>query len=170
MHAMATLRQKALVNKIVENKGNVSKSMREVGYSPASAKNPQYFVTAPAFLELMEKAMPTLHLLKKHNEFLNSPRTIKRFKKGDIEEVIEETDSNAVRALDMAYKLKGLYKNNSEVSTTLVINLSPEASQRYAPSIAPVTVPIIDITNEHVIDTPVEIVKEKVGKKVRDNK
>ena len=51
---MATLKQKKLVTKIVENCGNVSKSMREVGYSPNSAKNPKHITGSEGFKEEAE--------------------------------------------------------------------------------------------------------------------
>ncbi len=171
---MATLRQKRVVDKLVADGGSVADAMRSVGYSEAMARNSQKLTSSPTFLELFEARMPDKYLQNKHKEFLDSPKLIRRFRKGEIIEEVTETDSNAVRALDMAYKLKGLYKSNDSTSTTntLVINLSPEASQRYAPSIAPVTVQStapVDTIEVDVIDTTPKIVKEKVHKKVRDN-
>ena len=37
---MATIKQKQAFNKIMENHGNISKTMREVGYTEATEKNP----------------------------------------------------------------------------------------------------------------------------------
>lgn len=42
---MATVRQKLAFNKIIENQGNVSKSMREVGYAFNTAKVPSKNLT-----------------------------------------------------------------------------------------------------------------------------
>lgn len=42
---MATLKQKLVVAKIIENHGNVSKSMRQVGYSKNTAKVPSKNLT-----------------------------------------------------------------------------------------------------------------------------
>lgn len=38
---MPTTKQKLALKKIVENRGNISKSMRQAGYSPTTAKNPK---------------------------------------------------------------------------------------------------------------------------------
>ena len=48
---MPTEKQKKAVDKIVENHGNVSKSMREVGYSPNSAKNPKILTDSKGYKE-----------------------------------------------------------------------------------------------------------------------
>lgn len=53
---MATLRQKKALDRIVENGGNVSKAMRDAGYSPATAKTPQKLTESKAFLEIMQEA------------------------------------------------------------------------------------------------------------------
>jgi hypothetical protein len=37
---MATIKQKRAVQNMVEKGGNVSKAMRDTGYSPATAENP----------------------------------------------------------------------------------------------------------------------------------
>lgn len=50
---MATLKQKLVVRKILENNGNVSKSMREVGYAANYAKNPQDLVETKGFKQVM---------------------------------------------------------------------------------------------------------------------
>lgn len=90
-------------------KTSVSKAMREAGYPKATAKNPQQLTRSKKWEKLMEKFLPDNHLATKHREFLDAPRIVRTFKKGDLETEIEETDSNAVRALDMAYKIKGNY-------------------------------------------------------------
>ena len=48
---MATHKQKLAVKKILENSGNVSKAMREVGYSPGTAKNPKHLTTSKGYKE-----------------------------------------------------------------------------------------------------------------------
>jgi len=70
-----TLRQLAVVNKILENKGNVSKAMREAGLSPAYAKNPQQFMESEAVQDLLSKAKVTLSddiLIQRHAKLLNA--------------------------------------------------------------------------------------------------
>lgn len=53
---MATSKQQKALAKIVENGGNVSKAMRDVGYSANTAKTPQKLTESKAFIEYMEKA------------------------------------------------------------------------------------------------------------------
>lgn len=53
---MASERQKKTLQKVLENGGNVSKAMRESGYSPAMAKNPQKFTQSQAFQQYMHEA------------------------------------------------------------------------------------------------------------------
>jgi len=52
---MATIRQRQAFNKIIENHGNVMKSMREVGYSPNTVINPSNLTDSIGFQELCEE-------------------------------------------------------------------------------------------------------------------
>lgn len=67
-----TLKQRMVVQRIVENKGNISKSMREVGYSPATAKNPSSLIESDGFQTLLEEDMPLKELLKTGKEGLQA--------------------------------------------------------------------------------------------------
>lgn len=129
---MSTLRQELAAKEIVANGGNVTKAMLAVGYSVATAETPGKLTKSRGFNELIEKYLPERHLLAKHRTFLDSKRIIKTFRKGDLQETIEETDPNAVKALDMAYKLRGKYKGDV-TNNVLVINVSEQASGRYKP-------------------------------------
>ena len=51
---MATRKQKLALNKIVENRGNISKSMREVGYDDTTAKNPKNLTESKGYKELLK--------------------------------------------------------------------------------------------------------------------
>ena len=64
---MATIKQKKALDKIVENRGNISKSMREVGYSKKTAKNPKNLTESKGWQELLEeiKDDPLLNRLNK---------------------------------------------------------------------------------------------------------
>ncbi len=128
---MATLKQKLVIPKIIEHRGNVSRAMKDVGYSEASAKNPSNLTRSKGWQELMEKYLPDKHLSARHREFLDAPRQIRTYKKGDLVSETEETDPSAVKALDMAYKLKGRYNSDSEGNKTLIINISSESASRY---------------------------------------
>lgn len=71
---MATERQKKAAVKVVENGGNVSKAMRESGYTDATSKTPQKLTESKAWRELMKEHLPDANLAKKHAEMLNSTR------------------------------------------------------------------------------------------------
>lgn len=146
---MPTLRQELAVREIVANGGNVSKAMVSVGYSPATAETPGKLTKSQGFSELLEKYLPEKHLLSKHRGFLDSKRVIKTYQRGDLKEVTEETDPNAVRALDMAYKLKGKYKTEG-TNNVLIINVSQTSSDRYKARV--VENPIVD-TQIPIVDT-----------------
>jgi hypothetical protein len=49
-----------------------------------------------------------------------------------LTEETEETDSNAVKALDMAYKLKGRYQDIN-VDKAIIINMTPSIADKYKP-------------------------------------
>lgn len=50
---MATAKQRQAVNKIVENRGNVSKAMREAGYDETTAKNPKNLTDSKGYRALL---------------------------------------------------------------------------------------------------------------------
>ena len=63
-------------------------------------------------------SIPDSLLVKKHLELLNVPKKVRTFIKGDLQTEYEETDSNAIgKGLDMAYKLKGVYKEGPSGNT-----------------------------------------------------
>jgi len=49
-----SLRQQKAVENWLENGGNASKAMRDAGYSPATAKNPQKFMRSKGFKQLFK--------------------------------------------------------------------------------------------------------------------
>lgn len=69
---MATLKQKLIVSKLVENGGNIGKAMVDVGYSPNTAKTPTKLTRSKGWQELMETAFPDEMLIKVHKELLEA--------------------------------------------------------------------------------------------------
>ncbi len=105
---MSTIKQEKAFEKVVENGGNVSKAMREAGYSPETAKTPQKLTDSKGWLELLEEHLPDSLITEKHRQLLT---------KTDAEGNI---DVNAVRpAIDMAYKLKGKYAPEKSVNLNM---------------------------------------------------
>jgi hypothetical protein len=133
---MATIKQKKAVKKIMENHGNVSKGMIEVGYKPATAKNPKNLTKSKGWVELMESFLDDRLLAEKHRELLEAtgighmvfPLNVtddqivfllqeancqaKRFMHSETQTHVWyfAPDNNSRKsALEMAYKLKGHY-------------------------------------------------------------
>lgn len=102
---MATARQKLAISRVVKNGGNISKSMREAGYSKRSANKPEVLTQSKAWPALMEEFMPDAYLADKHKMVL-----------------LEGDDWQAVNAgLDKAYKLKGKYPTDHDKGSTVNI-------------------------------------------------
>ena len=145
---MPTIKQERAFDKVVENGGNVSSAMREVGYSEATANTPQKLTESKGWKELMETYLSDDKLAQKHDELLNSGGIEKlRFAVTDDNETIKETvhavagcevlyirqgkdekmayvkvsDNQTQRAaLDMAYKLKGSYAPDKSINVSIL--------------------------------------------------
>ena len=102
---MATQKQKALAKKIVENNGNVSKSMRDVGYSESSATNPQVFVKALDRQGLIDKHLPDSLIMEALEEDIKAK---KQNRKGEIE---------------LAAKIKRMLSDKQEVDLSGTISI-----------------------------------------------
>ena len=71
---MATIKQKKAIDKIVENHGNISKSMLEAGYDPTTAKNPKNLTESKAWGELVTEKLKDTKLLEVLNEGLEATK------------------------------------------------------------------------------------------------
>ena len=69
---MATEKQKKAFVNSLENNGNISKSMKEAGYSDNYAKNPQDLTKSKGWQELLEENFPDDLIQKKLKEGLNA--------------------------------------------------------------------------------------------------
>lgn len=133
---MATLRQKAAIQKVMENHGNVSKSMREAGYPESTAKNPKNLTESKAWLELVDQGLPDDMLLEVHREGL---RATKRSGTGGMKigigtdgkvtdmghtDIDEPDYATRHKYLDTAYKLKGSYAPEKSQSVNLNVDLN----------------------------------------------
>lgn len=87
---MSTLKQEKALEKLVENGGNVSRAMMEVGYSPNTAKTPQKLTESKGFIELCEEKGLTDGLL------INA-----------LVEDIKEKKGNRKAELELGFKIKG---------------------------------------------------------------
>ncbi len=99
---MVTKKQKAAVKNMVENGGNASQAMKDAGYSPNTAKTPQKLTESKGFRELCDECGLTDELILTSLVFdiVNKPGG----RRGELE---------------LAAKIKGLMKNQVEVSTSV---------------------------------------------------
>lgn len=107
---MVTVKQKRAFKKVVENGGNVSKAMKAVGYSSATAQTPQKLTQSDGWKELMNQFLPDHELAKKHKQLLNAV-SLERlsFDENTTDEDIEE----AVGKME-GYKLIRIVSNTDK--------------------------------------------------------
>lgn len=109
-----SIRQKLVAQKVVENRGNVSKAMKEAGYSDAYASNPQQFKASKTWEELLEEYLPDDLLTKVALEGLFAKRIQTSPTEGD-----REVEDYAVRQryLETSLKMKGKIIDKKDLTT-----------------------------------------------------
>ena len=96
-----TMKQRKALEKMVENGGNASRAMLDVGYSPNTAKNPKKLTGSLGFIGLCEKRGLTDDLL------LNA-----------LVEDIKEKKGNRKAELELGFKIKGRLVQKMDVKKT----------------------------------------------------
>lgn len=95
---MATIRQKKAFKAVGENGGIISKAMQTAGYAPSQWHATEKLTESDGWKELTKEFLPDKDLAKQHRKFLYSGK----------EEI-------GVKALDLAYKVKGNYAPEKSV-------------------------------------------------------
>lgn len=148
-----TQKQAKAIQNVVDNGGNVSKAMLDAGYSPATAKTPQKLTNSKAWEVLMEKNLPDKVLAKVHKQLLKSTNiehmvfplnisdeeikellqsvncVVKKFQHSETQTHVwfwASNDKSRKEALDMAYKLKGHYKDKPLIDKSIHITVTKE--------------------------------------------
>lgn len=126
---MATFKQKEAFKKISENLGNVSKTMREVGYSDITAATPSNLTNSKGWKELMDTYLPEEDLIKVHKEGLSCTKKI--VIDGELIEVDDYPTRH--RYLEVGYKLRGRLsiKENEEKTPLININIANILEKAY---------------------------------------
>lgn len=112
---MTSIKQKKALKLAVENGGNISKAMREAGYSPQTAKNPKKLTESKAWQDLMSEYLDDEELARVHKEGLNAVKKehkiVDRDESGSPIYDFVNVDDYATRHkyLETAYKLKGYF-------------------------------------------------------------
>jgi hypothetical protein len=115
--------KKAFDLAIHKNHGNISKSMREAGFSAASAKNPNFLVKTRGWKELMQKYVSEELLAETHHNALKA----KKLYIIDKGKHYEPDHDARIKALDLGYKLRGKYAPEQiELTKRKYQDLSPE--------------------------------------------
>ena len=132
---MATEKQKKALAKVLENGGNVSKAMKESGYSDAMAKNPQKLTQSQAFQQYMQKAGVTdERLVSVIKEGLEANKVIVMGKDSSESFVdIQPDHPTRHKFLETALKIKGIGRdsegNNIQTNFVQIIN---QKAEKYA--------------------------------------
>ena len=115
-----TNKQAIVIKEVLENPGiSMAKAMRRARYKANTIVDPSNVTNSKAWKQIMGKYLPDHKLFKTHEEAL------KATKWNDFTGEREEDHSIRLKAVDMAYKLKG--RGNDSVSNTQ-INISFDGS------------------------------------------
>jgi hypothetical protein len=88
---MPTIKQKIAVNKILENRGNIGKAMREAGYAENTADNPKNLTESDGYKEIAE---PIVKQMEKERQ-----RAIKALSLKNLDDVTYEKISDVIDKL-----------------------------------------------------------------------
>lgn len=119
---MPTIKQTRALEKIVENGGNVSRAMLEVGYTKATAKTPQKLTTSQGFQELLEEKGLT-------DSFLTEA----------LVEDIKKKKGNRKAELELGFKVRGRLKEDAGGNKTNILIITSESAQRFNAPVAQLT-------------------------------
>lgn len=103
-----TQKQIRAFKKSVENGGNISKAMREAGYSLSTINNPNNLTDSDGWQMLLEIYIPDEKLAKKLNEGLDSTKQM------DFEKLPDMPTRH--KYLETALKVKGKLRDNTSVN------------------------------------------------------
>lgn len=119
---MATAKQRRATELLMENRGNVSKSMREAGYDDTTAKNPKNLTESKGFAELRDEYLPKELVLQAHKDALTAMRI-----HGTNDNFIEIADHPVrLKASELYYKMTGQLIDKAQIDGTLEVTIKRE--------------------------------------------
>lgn len=122
---------KALAN-LVENGGNISKAMRDAGYSAATAKTPTKLTQSQAFQYYMQEAGVTDEkLVQVLKDGLDASKTIVMGKDEDSFVDIQPDHPTRHKFLETSLKIKGIGKELEAPASISFINVSTTDKQEF---------------------------------------
>jgi hypothetical protein len=97
---MTTIKQELALSNVVENGGNITQAMRDVGYSEATVNNPSNLTKSKGFLELCEDSGLT-------DDFLLQA----------LVQDIQDKKGNRRAELELAFKIKGKLIQKADITS-----------------------------------------------------
>ena len=118
---MATEKQRRALDNLVENGGNVSKAMRDAGYTKETAKTPQKLTESVGFRELAEELGLTESFLTKA-----------------LVDDIKTKKGNRKAELELGFKVLGIgnEKSGNTFNTQLNVSTDPATGQEMVENFA----------------------------------
>ena len=113
-----TLRQKKLIKNLGKYK-TIEEAMLKSDYSPSTAHQQKEILKGKGFVELLEKYLPDEEILQTHKEGLRATKIITSLTEPDREVPDHPT---RLKAVDMAYKVKGKQNDNPNFNQQVNIN------------------------------------------------
>ncbi len=117
---MPTLKQKKVLKILSENIGKpVGTAMREAGYSKQTSLTPARLTESKGWEDLLEEMLPDALISDVHRKLLKKKEKIVIGAGNGYSEIIDtgQPHSDAIRAADMAYKLKGRFVERIDHTT-----------------------------------------------------
>lgn len=112
-------RHRVVLDEMQKNGGIVTKAMIAAGYTALTAHNPKNVTARKSWAALMAEHLPEDKVAQRHSELLDK-RAYRKTADGD--EVDDGPDTAAVgKALEMAYKLRGAFKEDKPVNPSNVV-------------------------------------------------
>lgn len=120
---MATIKQRKALDMIVENGGNVSKGMRDAGYSPETASTPSKLTATKGWAELLAEYLPENDILKVHKEALSANKVVSSHTEPDYEVADHPV---RLKAAELYYKLTAKLIDKAQIDGKLEVILTRE--------------------------------------------
>ena len=99
-----TTKQARVIDNVLKAGLNITQARLKAGYSPKTANKTEQTTNSEAWRKTMETYLPDHKLFKKHEEALEATKHVLL----DDGNMVKEADHNIrLKAIDMAYKLKG---------------------------------------------------------------
>ncbi len=124
------MQKRAFQEYLVDDGRTQAEKLVKAGYSEKTAEAPTKVTESVGFKQLFDQYLPDKDLAAKHKELLNKQEIIMKNQGGETVCIpTGQLDTQAVKAaLDMAYKIKGNYKeDNDQKKTEIIVNIERAA-------------------------------------------